>query len=215
MSHLSPLLLMLTAFVGSQDPLPPNLEVKVTVPTFANATCPIMGKPASKSLFAETPKGRIYMCCKACTKKILADVDKSYQAAYPNLTKAGNKVCPILGEKIEEGSPTVVLQGVELNVCCEDCVADAPKMSQLVLTRATLKNSVDIANKTCPVTDKPATADTFCLIGENIVHLSSIKCVDDVRKDPAKFLAKALELKQKEAKESAAKGGDKRAHKNQ
>ena len=51
----------------------------ITVPMFPNTTCPIMGKPASTKLFAETEKGRIYICCKSCVKDILADVDTAYR----------------------------------------------------------------------------------------------------------------------------------------
>jgi hypothetical protein len=68
----------------AEDPPAPGAEAPaVTVPTFANANCPIMGKRVSLKLFVDTPKGRIYMCCVRCTKEIRKDPDRAHAAAYP------------------------------------------------------------------------------------------------------------------------------------
>ena len=55
----------------------------VEVPTFPNATCPIMGKKVSLPLFVDTELGRIYVCCKPCFKKIRANVPVAHKTAYP------------------------------------------------------------------------------------------------------------------------------------
>ena len=64
-------------------PPPPPAALEVTVPQFPNPTCPIMGKPISDKLWTDTDKGRIYICCKACIKKIVAAPDKAYQTLRP------------------------------------------------------------------------------------------------------------------------------------
>jgi hypothetical protein len=175
----------------------------VTVPAFPNKSCAIMGKPVSAKLFVDTEMGRIYMCCKACTKKILADVPKAHQTAYPVVKKAGNKVCPIMGGPIEKDSPTVVVQGYEVSVCCEDCIKEVQENAQVVLALVTDPKVVDVANKTCPVTEQPVAKNTFCLIGNQLVHLSSADCVEEAKKDPAKTLQRAQELRAREKKEEA------------
>ena len=55
----------------AQESRPANLVV--SVPTFQNVNCPIMGKPSSTSLFVDTPMGRIYTCCPPCNAKIRRD----------------------------------------------------------------------------------------------------------------------------------------------
>lgn len=178
---------------------------EVTVPIFNNETCPIMGKPVSTPLFAETEKGRIYICCKKCISKIQADVPKAYQTAYPVTKKAGNAVCPVTGDKIEKDSPSVIVQGYEVSVCCEDCIKEVQTNTQIMLTKATDPKVVDIDNKICPITDKPVAKNAFCLIGKDLVRLSSPECVEAVKKDPKKALDKAKELKAREAKKSEPK----------
>ncbi len=178
---------------------------EVTVPVFPNATCPIMGKPASNPLFADTDRGRIYICCKKCVSKIQADVEKAHKTAYPVIQKAGNATCPVTGEKIEKDSPTVVLQGYEISVCCEDCVQEVKTNSQIALVKATDSKVTDIENEICPITEKPVTQNAFCLIGKDLIHLSSTECVEQVKKDPKKALEKAKELKAKQGTKSESK----------
>jgi hypothetical protein len=186
----------------AEDPPAPGAAApSVTVPTFANATCPIMGKKASLKLFIDTPKGRIYMCCIKCTKEIRKDPDRAHAAAYPRVQKATNAVCPMTGEAIpEKDAPTVVLQGYEIPLCCKDCVEDARKNSQLTLVKATNPKARDVGNQACPITGKAVAPNAFALVGDDIVRLSSPECVEAVKKDPAGALAKAKELAAKGVK---------------
>ncbi len=169
-------------------------ELVVTVPTFPNATCPIMGKPVSGQLFVETPRGRIYVCCKSCNQPVLDDVQKAIETAYPVVKKANLTTCPIMGDPISQGSPTVTVQGVEIEVCCEDCLERVRADDQIVLAKVQNPAIVDLKNKTCPITGEPVARNTFCLVGNTLVHLSSQDCVDAVKKDPAAILAKAKAL---------------------
>jgi hypothetical protein len=194
--------------LGARADDPPGAGAPaVTVPTFANGTCPIMGKKASLKLFVDTPKGRIYMCCVKCTREIRNDPDRAHAAAYPKTQKVKNTVCPVTGEKVpEKDARTVVLQGYEIPLCCKDCVEEAQKNSQITLVKATNEKVKDVGNRACPITGKPVATNTFVLIGEDLVRLSSRECVDAVKKDPAAALKKAKELAVSGAKGEEGKG---------
>jgi hypothetical protein len=175
-------------------------DQQVVVPSFPNSTCPIMGKAISSKLFTETAYGRIYMCCKSCTKKIQNDVQTAYKTAYPTVKKVENALCPITGKAIGKDAVKVLLQGHELSVYCAECVDDAKANAQLVLFKASNPKAKDLTNKTCPVTSQPVERNAFCVINDVIVHLSSLDCVEEVRKAPKAVLAKANEIKAKEGK---------------
>lgn len=174
----------------AQPPAAPAAPLAVTVPLIMNTTCPIMGRPASKAMFAETAHGRVFVCCPPCIQKIAKDPERAYQAAYPVTRKAGNTVCPVTDKPLGADAVTVLLQGYEIGVCAT-CAREALAQSQIVLAKALNPKIVEIRNKTCPVTNTPVAPNTFCVIGTDLVHLSSPKAVDAVRADPAKFLAAA------------------------
>jgi hypothetical protein len=193
----------------AQESKPAASGLAVTVPTFQNVTCPIMGKPALAKHFVETPHGRIYMCCKACTKKINDDPEAAYKTAYPTAKKVGNKTCPMSGETLDAKAATVTVQGYEIGLCCSDCSKGVLENSQIVLAKLTNPKIADVGNATCPITGKPVVNNAFVLIGDDLVHLASADAVEQVQKDPTKALAKAKELK---AAEDKAGGGKKKEH---
>jgi hypothetical protein len=165
----------------------------VAVPVVMNPNCPIMGKPSSALLFTDTEKGRIYLCCAPCARKVRKDPDRAYEAAFPTSRKAGNTVCPVTGKAVDGKSPTVVLQGVEIAVATEDAKKLAPSMAQIVLAKALDPGVREVGNVNCPITGKPVAVNAYCLVGKDLVRLSSAECVEDVRKDPERALAKARE----------------------
>lgn len=183
--------LAVTAQNGPSAGQPP-----VSVPTFANSTCPIMGKKVSMPLFVDSELGRFYVCCKPCYKKILADLPKAHQTAYPVVTEAKNTTCPISGEAIGELAVEVTLQGSRFKVCCAGCVATARTHSQVTLAKVTRTGLVDVGNATCPVTGKPVVANAFALVDSAIVNLAEPKAAEEVAKDPAGMLAKARTIAQ-------------------
>jgi hypothetical protein len=187
-------------------PSPPD-PLAVTVPTFPNATCPIMGKPSSTTLFTDTEYGRIYVCCKPCIKKIARDPKIAYDTAYPTTKKAANTVCPIMGDEIEDAEHKVVLQGYEIALCCDPCNADARANPQVTLVKALDPKVKDLENTNCPITGDEVTANAFCLIGDTLVRLSSPGCVESVKKDPKGTLEKAT----KAAAKTATEPGDAKA----
>jgi len=183
-----------TVFVlgaNAQDPIAPDKPAStVEVPTFANPTCPIMGKKVSMPLFIDTELGRFYVCCKPCYKKIAADLQAAHKTAYPVVQEVKNDVCPVSGEPIADGAMAITLQGYSFRLCCSGCVEHARTHSQVTLTKLTRKVK-DLGNETCPVSGKPVTPSAFALVGDTIVHLSSPLLVDDVKLDPAAVLEKA------------------------
>ena len=191
--------LLLTAIPAQEKKEPTQASAtRVEVPTFPNATCPIMGKKVSMPLFVDTSAGRFYVCCKPCFKKILADVPAATKTAYPTVKVVGNKVCPVSGEPIGKEAITVTLQGHSFEVCCEACVAAARANSQITLTKLLRQSVVDLGNTTCPVSGEPVAPNSFVLIGDTLVRLSSPKAVADVEKAPLATLEKARELRSKQ-----------------
>ena len=170
--------------------VPDKPALTVEVPTFANPTCPIMGKKVSMPLFIDTELGRFYVCCKPCYKKIAADLQAAHKTAYPVVQEVKNDVCPVSGEPIADGAVPITLQGYSFKLCCAACVEQARKNSQITLTKLTRKVK-DLGNETCPVSGKQVTPNAFALVGDTIVHLSSPLLVDDVKQDPASVLEKA------------------------
>ncbi|MBL8841698.1 MAG: hypothetical protein JNL90_09255 [Planctomycetes bacterium] len=198
-------LLFAAAVLPAQAPPSPAPApaLEVTVPSFTNKSCPVMGKPISSRLFTDTAYGRIWICCKGCNKKIAQDEAAAWKSAYPVVKALDNKLCPVSGKPIE-GEPTLLsLQGYELRLHSPECVAAARAESQVVLAKLLQPNVTEVGNVNCPVTGTPVAKNTFCLIGEQLVRLSSIDCVDAVKKEPRAMLEKA----QADARAAAASKG--------
>ncbi len=183
-----------------QAPAAPALQV--TVPTYSNRTCPIMAKPASRVMFADTANGRIYVCCPPCIKKILADPGRAYKTAYPLTRRAGNTVCPVTDKPLGSDATSVVLQGYEIGVCAT-CADRARREHQITLAKALDPKITEIRNRTDPTNDQPVTANDFCVIGKELVHLSSPRSLATVRADPAKALAAAKKIVARQEAEGA------------
>lgn len=181
---------LMLVLAPAQDPDAAG-KSRVEVPTFANATCPIMGKKVSMPLFVDTELGRFYVCCKPCYKKVLADVRTAHQTAYPVVEKLQNTVCPVSGAPVGADAVEVTLQGHRFSVCCEGCLADARRHSQITLLKLKRPALTDVGNATCPVTGTPVAPNAFVMIGGALVHLATPKAASEVAKDPAALLAKA------------------------
>jgi hypothetical protein len=180
--------LFVLAAIAAQDP------VATEPKAFPNATCPIMGKKVSLPLFIDTELGRIWVCCKPCFKKVLANVAAAHKTAYPVVADIDNKQCPVSGEPIGELAVAVTLQGSRFHVCCAGCVDGARAHSQLVLQKLAQPELIDVGNATCPVKGEPAAPQAFAIIAGHIVHLSSPKLLEQVNKDAGAILQKAKEL---------------------
>jgi hypothetical protein len=202
---------LIASFAAAQDSRPAGAAAAsgpaVSVPTFQNETCPAMGKPAKADLFVETDNGRVYVCCKMCLKKVEADKAGMYKKAYASSTPAGNKTCPISGEPVDAKSPKVTVQGVEFSICCNDCSKPLLENAQIYLAKAKNPKINDLGNKTDPISGKAVGNNLFCLIGDDLVHLSSADSAAEVMKDPKKALEKAKAAKPAEEKKDGEKKG--------
>lgn len=189
------------AFADGPAPAAPPAPV-VSVPTYANATCPIMGKPASKALFTDIDFGRVYVCCPPCIKKVQADPERASKAAYPVVKKAGNTVDPVTGEKVGDKPFLITLQGYEIALASEESAKVARANAQITITKALNPDVADVGNGTDPVTGLPVADNVFVLIDKDLVRLSAPGVVDAVRKDPekARAAAKAIAAKEAEAR---------------
>ncbi len=176
-------------------------QSSILPPVYPNASCPIMGKPVSTRLFAETDRGRIFVCCKSCVPDILSNVDIAYRTAFPSDKRIENAKCPVTGKEITKDSPTIVLQGFEFRVHDAAAAKIARDESQIALAKLNDPKLVDVENKVCPVTGAATTKNAFVLIEGHIVRLSSPKAIEEVQKDPKKVLAKAKELRAEEDKD--------------
>ncbi|MBL8738554.1 MAG: hypothetical protein JNL12_19150 [Planctomycetes bacterium] len=172
----------------------PAQQPTATVPAAPNATCPIMGKKVSLPLFVDTELGRIWVCCKPCFKKVLKDVPKAHQTAYPVVEAVANTVCPVSGEAIGEPKVEVTLQQKRFFVCCHGCVATARADAQVVLAKLAEPQLVDLGNDLCPISGAKTTANQFVVIAGHVVRLADGKAVEASKQDPEGTLAKAKKL---------------------
>lgn len=179
-------------------PSPPTEVATLTVPEFANTTCPIMGKPASASLFTDTAYGRIYVCCKPCIKKVQKEAEKSWKTAYPVVKPAGNALCPITGKAIDAAVPAVTVQGASIAVCCTTCPPKIAESTQIALAKANDAKLVDLANRGCPITGEETDPNTIAVIDGTIVRFANPKARSAAKADPKGTLEKARALREQE-----------------
>lgn len=182
------------AALPAQESPPAKDPVRAEVPIAPNASCPIMGKKVSLPLFVDTELGRIWVCCKPCFKKVLADVPKAHQTAYPVVTEVKNTTCPVRGEPIGKEAVVVTLQGKRFALCCAGCTTTAQKDAQVVLAKLADDKLQDLGNDVCPVRGTATVPNAFVVVAGHVVRLADAKAVDDVHKDPAGVLAKAKQL---------------------
>lgn len=219
LSFTAPLLLLVTAAPHAassaatlqETPKPAQAAPveRVRVPAFANGTCPIMGKPSSPRLFVDTEFGRIYVCCKTCNKDVLANPAQASKTAYPTVKKLANTVCPVDRKVTNETSPTVVLQGLELRVHDAACATELRADAQRYLALVNDPELVDVGNATCPISGQPVARNTVAIVDGALVRFASPKQVEEAKKDPAKTLSRARELRAAElAREKAGTPAD-------
>lgn len=175
---------LLSAPASAQDPT-------AAVPSSPNASCPIMGKKASATLFVDTELGRVWVCCKPCFKKVLADVPTAHKTAYPVVHDAKNTQCPVTGTQLGEHAVELVLQNQRFKVCCSECATRAKADSQPTLAKLLDAKVREVGNATCPVRGTAVAANHFVVIDQQLVRLADGKAVDAAKADPAGTLAKA------------------------
>lgn len=182
---------------------PASTQPVVSVPTFENKTCPIMGKPASKALYTDTDLGRHYVCCMPCVPKVKADPARAMAAAYPVTRNAGNTVDPLTGEAIGDRPFMIWLQGYDIALASEANAQRARANAQIVLVKALDPKVVDVGNGTDPISGQPVVDNLFVLVDKDLIRLSASTSVEKVRADPEAARRKAKEVAAREAEARA------------
>jgi YHS domain-containing protein len=76
----------LTACKKKSEPVAPAEIKQVVSEAIEQKTCPIMGNPINKELYAEYKGQKVYFCCAGCKPKFEADPEK-YVAKLPQFSK--------------------------------------------------------------------------------------------------------------------------------
>lgn len=168
---------------------------EVSVPSYGNASCPLMSRPVKPDVFVESSHGRVYLCCTKCLAKAKKDADGAYAKAYPTATKVGNKTDPIDGKPVKDGV-TAVYEGHEIGLSDASHAKTVVANGDVYLTVLT-KSAKDVNNAKDPTNDKPVTDNHFALVGDSVIRLSGPESVEALKKDPAKALEKALKSAKK------------------
>ncbi|HVS17933.1 MAG TPA: hypothetical protein VMT18_04975, partial [Planctomycetota bacterium] len=107
---------------------------------------------------------------------------------------------------IREDSPRLVLQGFEFSVLDAKALARGRADHQATLARLLEPGLVDVGNRICPLTDKPASPNQIVVIGDAIVRVLDARQLEPIQADPAGVLAKARRLRAAEDAAAALEG---------
>lgn len=190
------LIAALATAAAAQDAKP-----DVETPFFGNKACPVSGEPSKPNLSVKHEDDRVFVCCKACIKKVAAEPKAFHAKAYPDkkVIDLKNAKCPIMGGKAKE-KVSIVFQGHRIHFCCPGCDRSFLKEPNKHLARLTSKEKLtDLGNKTCPVmAGNEVEPDSFVIYRGQIVNICCAGCSKKFAKSPAKYLdamkkGKALE----------------------
>jgi YHS domain-containing protein len=109
-----------------------NSSVKSEIIDVGNKICPVTGEQIDETNKATHEyKGKIYnFCCPKCIKTFKKDPEK-YIKKVDETINVGNKICPVLGEKIDEAVKVIYeYEGKIYNFCCAECIESFKKEPQ-------------------------------------------------------------------------------------
>jgi transposase-like protein len=90
----------------------------------ANATCPIMDKPAKPEVTGDHDGIRFHYCCEGCDKMVKKDpaaaLKKLGYGYIPSVVDLCNPACPMSGKAVKEGV-FADHDGIRVRFCCPDC----------------------------------------------------------------------------------------------
>ncbi|MBC8327169.1 MAG: hypothetical protein ISR76_01410 [Planctomycetes bacterium] len=86
--------------------------------------CPVMGGEIDPEVFSVVQGQKVFYCCPGCDKKMKADPGKFFAkaAAEGVVFESASKLCPVMGDPIEDPSWWVSYQGRRIHFCCKKCV---------------------------------------------------------------------------------------------
>ncbi len=170
-----------------------NIELK------PQETCPIMGGKINKDLYVDANGKRIYACCSACLPKI----QKDPEAALKKLAEKGEyaeslktkpqETCPIMGRRINKGL-YVDVNGQRIYACCSACLPKIQKDPEAALKKLAEKGEhAESLQTTCPVMGGKINKDLFVEYEGRRIYVCCPACLEEVKKDPAKYAKKLAE----------------------
>jgi len=95
----------------------------------ANASCPVMGKPAKEDSFADLDGVRVRFCCPRCPAAFKRAPAKAFEKLgygyQPPVIDLRNKLCPFTSDATHEGEGAIWADhdGIRVRFCCDECVA--------------------------------------------------------------------------------------------
>ncbi len=171
----------------------------VTIPFFGNKNCPVSGEAIDRTAVLELEGQPVYFCCKKCVAKGKDDPKAMLAKAYPadKVVDLKNTMCPVMAEPVGDATDTVTVMGRKMRLCCDGCAEDVVAHPVAMLARLENPKLVDLENKTCPISEKPAFGKFVAVYQGKMMRLCGDACVEKVRKDPEKALAAASKKEDK------------------
>jgi YHS domain-containing protein len=186
----------LAAPEGDLDPvrIPALVDLK-------NATCPVSGEAIEGGTHTDWNGVRVRLCCADCKGEFAKDpaaalgklgLKVAKDADGKAVVDLANATCPIMG-KPAKADVMGELDGVRVHYCCPGCdkkVKKDPAAAYAKLGYGYLPSVVDLRNRACPVSGKPAKDEVFADADGVRVHFCCPNCPKAFAKDPAAVFAK-------------------------
>ena len=155
-----------------------------------NKTCPIMKKAVTGHNFAEWNGLRIGTCCGGCVRKILADPQKTLDAAGIEWREAADLVAKARAAKGAEREKLLAEIAAKYTlVSGASEAAPAPETAPATSTAKELV--VDLGNAKCPVSGEAVDGETFTVWNGVRIGECCPGCTGKIVADPEAVLAKA------------------------
>jgi YHS domain-containing protein len=193
-----PLVLALALCAVSAAATAQTTDAKAGKAITPQTTCPVMGGKIDKNQYADYQGKRVYFCCPDC--KATFDEDpakyvKKLEDAGVTLEKTPvpQTTCPVLGNKIDK-SLYADYKGKRVYFCCAGCVDEFKKDPEKYIKKledagVTLEKT-PVPQTACPVLDGKINKDLYADYKGKRVYFCRADCVDEFKKDPAKYVKK-------------------------
>jgi YHS domain-containing protein len=159
------------------------------------ATCPVSGKAAKESSYADIKAGKkVYFCCEGCPKAFAKDPEKYTKQTRLQLLETGQMIqvgCPISGKPVND-EVVCDIGHAKVGFCCKNCqgkFAEAEADGQLEIAFADISKGFTLQT-VCPISGKPIkVASSLEHDGKN-VYFCCDNCPKAFKADPAKYIDK-------------------------
>ncbi len=135
-------------------------------------TCPVMGGEIDKSVYADYEGKRVYFCCGGCIGTFKKDPAKYIK-------------------KLEDMGQTPELLPVKHSEMSSEGHKGMKKDATMANTSSA---SGTVPQKTCPVMGNPINKDLFVDYNGKRMYVCCGMCINEVKKDPEKYLKKLAEM---------------------